>query len=255
MSTRILENPLFDEYVEAMVPYVQRHELWHQNWNREHGVTDSEDTALERLTWDIGRSTAALESVLNAVRGVPARSDEELKEVEALISPFRARHELVVKYAWAIPTAEAIDKIVEHSPHGVVEIGAGGGYWAMFLRARGVHVMAYDHEPDAHLQVAKIGGWSPVAAGGPAKAALWPQHSLFLCWPPYDDPMAFDALCAYSGDTLLYIGEDSGGCTGDEKFHELLESEWTELEDESVWLPQWPGIHDLLWVYKRKEKA
>lgn len=48
------------------------------------------------------------------------------------------------RYAWAVPNERALEVIAERSPGGVVEIGAGGGYWAMELQRRGVDVIAYD---------------------------------------------------------------------------------------------------------------
>eukprot|EP00897_Mesotaenium_endlicherianum_P009382 jgi/Mesen1/8472/ME000478S07970 len=50
-------------------------------------------------------------------------------------------------YSWAVPTGEAIDAIVKSAPGGVLEIGAGTGYWAHLLRQRGVQVAAYDLQP------------------------------------------------------------------------------------------------------------
>jgi hypothetical protein len=52
-------------------------------------------------------------------------------------------------YSWAVPTDEAIAAIANASPFGVVEVGAGTGYWAMLLRHRGVDVLAYDRTPVA----------------------------------------------------------------------------------------------------------
>src|SRR5579883_3024053 len=56
-----------------------------------------------------------------------------------------ARDVLVKKYSWAVPTEEALKTIAKCAP--IVEIGAGSGYWASLLRARGVAVTAYDANP------------------------------------------------------------------------------------------------------------
>jgi hypothetical protein len=173
-------------------------------------------------------------------------------ETDALIFPFRARHELVKTHAWAIPTEDAIDTIVKHSPEGVVEIGAGTGYWARLISARGIPVAAFDQDPHHNAQAE--GEWFEVFEGGPEKATDFPERSLFLCWPPYDTDMAYESVLAYDGDTLLYVGEGPGGCCGNDVFHDLLQGEWTELEEEYVALPQWPGIHDHLEVWSRKPR-
>lgn len=43
----------------------------------------------------------------------------------------KARASMAREYAWAIPSPEALLAIKAASPKGVVEIGAGTGYWAM----------------------------------------------------------------------------------------------------------------------------
>ena len=50
-------------------------------------------------------------------------------------------------YSWGVPTEEALKAIIDVSPAGVVEVGAGTGYWAMLLHTRGVDIVAYDRTP------------------------------------------------------------------------------------------------------------
>lgn len=159
----------------------------------------------------------------------------------------RARYEMNVKYAWAVPNEEALDMIGLFSPEGVVEIGAGTGYWAGLLRARGIEVAAYDRKPHKNSQA--DGNWSEVKNGGPKMARFHPRKSLFLCWPPYNTPMAWLALQAYRGDTLIYVGEGGSGCTGDDAFHDELDENWRVVAYANI--PQWPGIRDSLYIYKR----
>lgn len=61
--------------------------------------------------------------------------------------------------------------------------------------------------------------------------------------------MAYDYLCQYKGDTVIYIGEGRGGCTGDDSFHEKLKFEYKLVD--VYWIPQHFGIHDQLYIYKR----
>lgn len=172
------------------------------------------------------------------------------------------RHELVRRFAWGIPSHEALEKIVQVAPR-IIEIGAGTGYWAMLLSQYGCDVIAYDTEPHYNAQAANE--YYPIEIGGPEMAQQHSDRALFLCWPPYNEPMATDALLAYEGDTLLYIGEGMGGCTANDEFHGLLghgrwnwdtdeyevpSSGWTLVE--TVDIPQWDSIHDNLSIYKRK---
>jgi hypothetical protein len=164
------------------------------------------------------------------------------------------RGQLVRAYAWAIPCAEALAVIAEHAP--IVEMGAGLGYWTQMLRYRGVDVVAYDKCPG---HVSDWGGarpakpWAEVLYGEPAVLRDHADRSLLLCWPPYSTSMASDCLDHWRGQTLIYIGEGQSGCTGDERFHEQLAATFEQVG--KVNIPQWPGIHDDLTVWRRKGKG
>jgi len=165
----------------------------------------------------------------------------------------RLRHAWCVKYAWSVPSTEALETIAALGP--VVEIGAGAGYWAYLLREMGVDVLAYDVTPPtaaskANHWHAETNTWTEVLQGNTDEAAKHPERTLFLCWPPYDTAMGVWALKAYKGNTVVYIGEDAWGCTGDKDFHEMLAAEW--IETKHVRLPQYGGIHDSMTVYTRK---
>ena len=158
------------------------------------------------------------------------------------------RHILQANYAWAIPTQEAVDAIAEWcAPAGVVEIGAGAGYWAWMLQQAGVDVVAYDIEPGLNHWVTRGECFAPVRVGGAHVASKHPDRTLFLCWPLMNG-MAMDALRCYRGSRAVYVGE-WGGCTGDDEFHATLERDWTQVR--CVDLPQWWGLHDAMWLLQR----
>jgi len=167
-----------------------------------------------------------------------------------LYSGYEARQKLTQKYAWAVPSEEAVRAIAFYGP--VVEIGAGTGYWASLLRQVGTDVVAYDRDLSADNHWCVSGLHSLVELGGPEKASEHPDRTLFLCWPPYDTPMADDCLAAYEaagGRTFAYVGEYRGGCTGDDAFHERIDAGWES--ERLIDIPRWGGIHDYLWVYRR----
>jgi hypothetical protein len=172
------------------------------------------------------------------------------ERIRALI---HARYDMVMQYAWAIPDEYALDLLAKHGP--IVEMGAGGGYWAMLLRGMGVDVAAYDSLAGDH-NVQSSYTWTEVERGTPRSLQAHGDRTLFLCWPPYDTRMADLALRRFEqagGERLIYIGEHAGGCTGDDRFHDQLAKRWQETD--TLALPQWPMVHDYLSVWVRKPKS
>ncbi len=172
------------------------------------------------------------------------------------ISIHSIRRKMCQLFSFAIPCEKALAKLTDLGP--IVELGAGNGYWAHMLRKRGVDINAYDHavpgQAENHFGFLKL--WTEVLPGSIEKLELKynQNRTLLLCWPDYDTSFAADALKAYKGSTLVYIGE-SNGCTGDEQFHEDLYRNWEELEDDQVRIPQWDGMHDYLSVWQRKHQS
>jgi hypothetical protein len=159
------------------------------------------------------------------------------------------RDELVKRYAWAVPTNEAIQEIVRYSP--IIEIGAGTGYWAALIQQAGAKILAFDrHPPDAGKNKYRHDKtYMNVQRGSYGKLRKYPDYTLFLCWPPYATRMAHDCLSTYRGNIFLYVGEMDGGCNGDDQFWRLVDQEWSLFRSFNI--PQWAGIHDDFCVFKR----
>ncbi len=193
-----------------------------------------------------------------------ARYPEDIDNTEYPFTPYRyglsitdftLRQHVINDYAFAVPNDQALAYIAMRGP--VVEIGAGLGYWAHLLARRfGCEVHAYDIAPvgERHNNYWKdtAQSWFKVEQGGVEKIGLHQDKSLLLCWPPYDTVMAASALMAYQGENLFYVGEGSGGCTGDQRFHDMLESCW-DLQ-QTIRIPQWWGIRDYLFHYVRRAR-
>ena len=163
---------------------------------------------------------------------------------------YGGRSSLVRKYAWAVPNDEAIQKLVSLSP--IVEVGAGTGYWAKLVSEAGGDVRAFDSSPPKFgvNRYEHTNAWFPVERGQANVASRFAHRTLLLCWPPYNTGMATEALRAYNGKTVVFVGESQGGCTGNDEFHDMLKDRFNRVE--SVWLPCWSGIHDYMTIWNRK---
>lgn len=187
------------------------------------------------------------------------------------------RKEALRTYGFAIPTDAALDRTTAHSPRGVVEIGAGLGYWAKSLHDRGVDVIAYDIEPPPSERNQWYSGrepWHPVAPGGPETVAAHADRTLLMVWPTRNEIWPSDAIELFhqtGGVHLVLVGEPVGGRTGDDRFHTMLGnldqcyacrygSTGTPCtcgvrriweRSEVVELPRWQGCSDRLEIYRR----
>jgi hypothetical protein len=152
------------------------------------------------------------------------------------------------KYSFAVPNQEALNAIAKYSP--LIELGAGSGFWAHLLQQQGVDIIPYDNfnwkEFKHH--------YTTILEGSESTLLTQPtDKNLMLCWPDYDEPFAYNAAKNFRGKYLIYIGEGSGGCTGDEDFHKYLDSDFSVVE--TIKIPRWAGIRDRLYIYERRANA
>jgi hypothetical protein len=153
----------------------------------------------------------------------------------------RFKTAVATHYSWAVPTDEAIF-LIAGAARRVVEIGAGSGYWAWLMAQAGIDVIAYDAAPPAAV-------WHPVWPGDELAVLGHGDRTLLLCWPPFGTEMAANALAAYAGDQVVYVGEWLGG-SANPRFFGLLAGAFEEVA--SVALPQWTMRTDRLSVHRRR---
>ena len=70
-----------------------------------------------------------------------------------------------------------------------------------------------------------------------------------LCMPNYHDEFAHEALCAFEGDTLIFIGSTRGGNTASYSFFDQLESNWNLIKKSDEIINNSDGH---LYIYTRK---
>ena len=175
-----------------------------------------------------------------------------------------ARGVLAEQYAWAIPSPDALAAIADFARDcGIIEVGAGTGYWAALLRDLGVDVLAYDAFPPGREGVTNPyrhrQSYVPVHHWEDQRASVALEmertRALMLCWPCYSEDWAWRTLRAYldvGGQRVIYIGEGEWGCNATEAFFATLRTRFKTPIYAPI--PSWPGIHDGVELYERKRR-
>lgn len=165
---------------------------------------------------------------------------------------YTLRRSYIDRYGFAIPSMEAIEALAALSP--LLEVGSGSGYWAYEIQKAGGDCVATDNGSYRSLAASKgIHVWQPyteiLRLLGSKAARGHPSHTLLMVWPDYNKPWPSETLAAYTGNTVAYVGEGSGGCTGDKRFHEILSEQFGVCKLISI--PQFTGVYDRLVIYER----
>ena len=178
------------------------------------------------------------------------------KETGWLESPgnFRVEREIrdkfISQFGFAILDATAIEVIRPYAP--ILEIGAGSGYWSYELRRAGIDVIATDLGVGSYRGLES--GWEKPYLDverlhGEAAVKKYPARILLTVWPDLHDDWSAKALAAYTGKTVLYVGEGPGGCTATDGFHEYLAENFGSAIIHAI--PNFWGIHDQLHIWSR----
>lgn len=170
------------------------------------------------------------------------------------------RRRFMERYGWAVPTPAAVSAIADFvGSDRLLELGAGAGLWARLLAAVGLSITATDDFswgagrgdrtslPSGFA--VEFGRFFPVEKLDAAAAVkrYADCSCLLLIWPPPDRDMALVALAAFAGNKLVFVGDPHA--SGNEQFHKELDARWPLQE--RLALPNWPGVHDAVYLYER----
>lgn len=161
---------------------------------------------------------------------LPHLEGNPLLEARRRLGPLPAGHpdrdELTRRYAFGIPTEASLLSIATFSPTGVVELGAGTGYWARLLHDKGVDVVAYDlRPPPDNLFFPGSETWFPVSSGDESVVERHAQRTLLLVWPTWNEVWPGEAVRRYhaaGGLRVVFLGGGPGSGTGDSALHAIL---------------------------------
>ncbi|CAE7522314.1 LSMT-L [Symbiodinium necroappetens] len=177
------------------------------------------------------------------------------------------------KYAWSLPTEQALEALQRRAP--LLEVGAGKGYWASLLRERSVDILAFDSAPDPRFnpegpeavleETSKSTRYCEVLEGG---VEVVQEHqagrTLVLMWPDWLGLGTYGLEClkAYEGKELILVGEwrtstfgsyapsiSQHGQSFSLEFQKKVESDFCLVE--RIELPRWPLFLDCLQIFRR----
>lgn len=165
-------------------------------------------------------------------------------------------------YGWSIPTREALDAIVAFvGTERVLDVGAGAGLWAALLRAAGLDVTATDKEPGPAIAnykgrpITKRRLWTEIEACDATAAVQKYRHPvLFLSRPSNGAEWPAEALSAFTGSKVVFVGHYDGRIFATPRFFELLDAGWAVQR--RIALPQWrwwtePAQQEAGWLFTR----
>lgn len=154
---------------------------------------------------------------------------------------FGERSRLVSEYSWSVPNEDVLTYLSEFDS--IVEIGAGSGYWAHCVNSEGGNIEPYDIDPPEET-------WTDVK-----QANIYHMDEeqfaqpVLTVWPPLDGHVSTEVV-ERGPPHILYVGETRGGCTGDDRFFDLIEERYGLVA--KIDLPSYIGIHDDFYHYVRK---
>lgn len=167
------------------------------------------------------------------------------------------RYSFIEQFGFVLLNEELLDKTANFLKNkSVCEIGAGTGWLSYNLQQRGIDITPVDYKPcnDSDFGFKKLHTEVLISNGVDYLENNSPDV-VILSWPDYDTSFASDILNVLKkGQTLIYIGEHEGGCTGDDYFFELLNDKTKINEDITNSLQQssicWTGVHDTWHVFE-----
>ena len=153
--------------------------------------------------------------------------------------------------SWTILTSEVAKKLASFiGSRPTLDAGAGTEYTSYHLHNLGAaNITASDAGGKYFSDYGMSNVYKRDHTGCSTELLPGDFEVVLLSWPPYLQDFGLRvARGMKSGTVLIYNGEGEGGCTGDDEFHDYLESCFIEdvrvtqsLNKDHV---RWPGIYD-----------
>jgi hypothetical protein len=165
-------------------------------------------------------------------------------------------------FGWSVPNQRSLDALIKFiGSDKVLEVGGGRGLWSALLQRSGVDATCtsystiHEHKPISD----DTRTWTDVILMDAETAikTFSDRNCLFMSWPYY----YITAIEYFKGDKIVVIGEGPGGATDDISQVYPAFDDYTEIVNPddggfeqvgTIDIPQWPGIHDKMFLYARK---
>jgi len=172
----------------------------------------------------------------------------------SLIEETKRKNSFIEFYGYSVPSKDAVEKSYEFcGSDKILGICSGLGTWEYLFRLSGLEVTATDVGSSGgyavdfkktRTPIEKINHMTAIKKYGLS------HNVLFMSWPPLESSIAVEAVRAFPGSKVIYIGECYGGCTANKDFFSLLNKSF--VLKETIRIPSWVGIYDKMYFYVRK---
>lgn len=164
------------------------------------------------------------------------------KELIALIDEHKKLYDIKNKerpkeYTHSLLDYNAIQQI-KKLKGSVLEIGAGHGLNAKLLKYAGITVYPIDKK--------QYDGVEQMDYREAIKK--YKTDILLLVWPSYNSNVAYNSVKLFNGCYVIYVGEPEGYATANDKFFELLDTEYKEIYKRPL-----PAFYDYFNMYPNQK--
>ena len=134
----------------------------------------------------------------------------------------------------------------------LIELGAGNGYLAWRIKQFGGDVVAFDNCTTSWQRHWADGQWFDVQLGDENQLAKYPDRSLLMAHPTFNNGMAMSALRKYTGRTLYLVSNSDTDCEAKQAFFAELKAGWKLTAFEPLEYPAWAEDVSRFQIYYRR---
>lgn len=141
----------------------------------------------------------------------------------------------------------------------MLELCCGSGYIGYLLKNEGVDIICTDNNKwrderkDSKFFQESFTDIECIDALDAIEKYKDEVGCILLSWPEYSSDLAVRVLekCLEYQISMIYIGEDWGGCTADDDFFEMIEEKCNMIDISESYIP-FDGIHDSIYLVSKK---